>query len=95
MITTDEPGYYEEGAYGIRIENELLCVRGETTEYGEFYEFEPLTFAPIDLDAVMPPLLSWEERDWLNHYHECVRKALAPYLNDEEKEWLKYETRAI
>lgn len=95
MITTDEPGYYEEGGYGIRIENELLCVCAETTEYGEFYEFRPLTFAPIDLDAVLPELLSQEERDWLNQYHAGVWDKISPYLEDGEKEWLKYETRAI
>ncbi len=95
MITTDEPGYYEEGAYGIRIENELLCVKAEQTEYGQFYEFQPLTFAPIDLDAVLPELLSVEERTWLNEYHSQVFEYISPYLDDEEKEWLAYETRAI
>lgn len=95
MITTNEPGYYEEDGFGIRIENELLCVEGEKTEYGQFYEFQNLTFAPIDLDAVIPELLSEEERIWLNEYHQQVFDKISPYLNEEEKEWLAYETRAI
>lgn len=95
MITTNEPGYYEEDGFGIRIENELLCVEGEKTEYGQFYEFQNLTFAPIDLDAVIPELLSEDERTWLNEYHQQVFDKISPYLNEEEKEWLAYETRAI
>lgn len=95
MITTDEPGFYEEGAYGIRIENELLCVEGEKTEYGQYYQFQNLTFAPIDLDAVIPQMLTDKERDWLNAYHRRVYDTLSPYLDDAEREWLEYETRAI
>lgn len=95
MITTNEPGFYEEGAYGIRIENELLCVEGPKTEYGQYYQFQNLTYAPIDLDAVVPELLTNEEREWLNAYHQQVFEKISPYLDDEEKEWLSYETRAI
>lgn len=95
MITTDEPGYYEDGAYGIRIENELLCVPAEKTEYGSFLQFQQLTFAPIDLDAVVPEQMSTQERDWLNQYHAQVFEKISPYLDEDEKEWLKYETRAI
>lgn len=95
MITTNEPGYYQEDGFGIRIENELLCVEGEKTEYGQYYEFQNLTFAPIDLDGVIPELLSEEERIWLNEYHQQVFDKISPYLNEEEKEWLQYETRAI
>lgn len=95
MITTDEPGFYQEGAFGIRIENELLCEPAETTEYGSFLRFRQLTFAPIDLEAVIPTQLSAQEREWLNGYHAMVFEKISPYLEDEEKEWLKYETRAI
>ncbi len=95
MITTDEPGYYEEGAYGIRIENELLCIEGDVTDYGQFYQFQNITYAPIDLEPVLPELLTEEEREWLNSYHEMVRIILAPYLDDEERDWLEDETRAI
>ena len=95
MITTDEPGFYQEGVYGIRIENELLCVEGLKTEYGQFYRFQNLTYAPIDLDAVIPELMSEQERGWLNQYHSRVYEVISPYLDESEKEWLQYETRAI
>ncbi len=95
MITTDEPGYYEEGAFGIRIENELLCVEAEETEYGQYYQFQNLTYCPIDLDPVIPELLSDEEKSWLNEYHQQVYEVISPYLDEEEREWLQYETRAI
>ena len=95
MITTNEPGFYEEGGYGIRIENELLCVEAENTEYGQYYQFQNLTFAPIDLDAVLPEMLTEKEKDWLNAYHRQVYDTVSPYLDDKEKEWLQYETRAV
>lgn len=95
MITTDEPGFYQDGAYGIRIENELLCVEGPKTEYGQFYCFQNLTYAPIDLDAVLPEKLSLQEKEWLNQYHKKVFETISPYLDEKEKEWLRHETRAI
>lgn len=95
MITTDEPGYYEEGAYGIRIENELLCVEAEKTEYGQFLAFDNITYAPIDLEPVEAGILTEEERGYLNRYHRMVRTTLEPYLNAEEQAWLKEATRPI
>lgn len=95
MITTDEPGLYIEDGFGIRIENELLCVAGETTEYGDFRHFEAITYCPIDLDPVIPEMLTEAEKKTLNDYHEMVRKTLAPYLTDEENKWLAKETRNI
>lgn len=95
MNITDEPGIYLEGQYGIRIENELLCVKGHENEYGQFLHFEPLTFVPIDLDAVDESLLSQKEKNWLNQYHQEVYEKISPYLTDEEKDWLKEYTRAI
>lgn len=95
MNITDEPGIYLEGQYGIRIENELLCVKGTENEYGQFLHFEPLTFVPIDLDAVDESLLSQKEKNWLNQYHQEVYEKISPYLADEEKDWLKEYTRAI
>ena len=95
MNITDEPGIYLEGQYGIRIENELLCVKGTENEYGQFLHFEPLTFVPIDLDAVDESLLSQKEKNWLNQYHQEVYEKISPYLTDEEKDWLKEYTRAI
>ena len=95
MNITDEPGIYLEGQYGIRIENELLCVKGTENEYGQFLHFEPLTFVPIDLDAVDESLLSQKEKNWLNQYHQEVYEKISPYLTDEEKDWLKEYTRVI
>ena len=95
MITTDEPGLYIEDEFGIRTENELLCVLGEKTEYGQFLQFEPLTFAPIDLDAVDVTLLTDQERDALNDYHQQVYEQISPFLSEDEKTWLKEITRKV
>lgn len=95
MVTTIEPGIYLEGEYGIRTENELICRKGIKNEYGQFMEFETITFAPIDLDGVDPALLSNDEKAWLNSYHQEVYEKISPYLNDDERKWLKEYTRAI
>lgn len=95
MITTDEPGLYIEDGFGIRIENELLCVAGETTEYGDFRHFEAITYCPIDLDPVIPEMMTEAEKKTLNDYHAMVRDTLKPYLSDEEYAWLEKETRSI
>lgn len=95
MNITDEPGIYLEGQYGIRIENELLCVKGVENEYGQFLHFEPLTFVPIDLDAIEVDMLSQKEKNWLNQYHQEVYDKISPYLNEDEKQWLKDYTKAI
>ena len=95
MITTNEPGIYLENKYGIRIENELLCVEKGKTEFGEFLGFETITFAPIDLDAINVDLLNQQEKDWLNNYHKEVYEKISPFLEYEEQEWLKEYTKAI
>lgn len=95
MIFTDEPGIYIEGSHGVRLENELLVREGEKNEYGQFMYLEPLTFIPFDLDAVKVEMLSEEYKKLLNEYHAAVYENVAPYLNDEEKAWLKNYTRAI
>ena len=95
MITTDEPGIYIEGKFGIRTENELICVKGEQNEYGQFMEFENLTWVPIDLDAILPEEMSALERGWLNTYHRTVYTKLAPYLTEDEQTWLEEYTRAV
>lgn len=95
MITTDEPGVYLEGEYGIRIENELICVKDEKNEYGQFMKFENITYCPIDLDGVDPELMSAREKQQLNEYHQMVYEKISPFLTDEEREWLKEYTRAI
>ncbi len=95
MITTDEPGVYLEGEYGIRIENELLCQKAEKNEYGQFMQFETITYAPIDLDAVNVNELTDREKKLLNSYHKKVYQVLSAYLTDEENDWLKEYTRTI
>ncbi len=95
MITTIEPGIYIEGSHGIRVENEILCKKGAYNEYGQFMEFETITFAPIDLDGVDPKYMTKAEVEWLNNYHAQVYEKISPYLTAEEAEWLKEYTRAI
>lgn len=95
MVTTDEPGIYLEGNYGIRIENELLCKKADKNEYGQFMEFEIITYAPIDLDAILPEQMTLFERRLLNEYHHMVYEKLAPCLEPEVRDWLKEYMREI
>lgn len=95
MITTDEPGVYLEGKYGIRTENELICLKGEKNEYGQFMYFETITYVPFDLDAILPEEMTRTERERLNAYHKMVYEKISPYMTPEEKKWLKEYTRAI
>lgn len=95
MITSDEPGVYIEGSHGIRTENLLLVVEDEKNEYGQFLRFEYLTYAPIDLEGVEKALMTERDVELLNEYHRKVYEKLSPYLEAEEKEWLKEATRAI
>ena len=96
MVTTDEPGIYLEGRYGIRTENELVCIPLEKNEYGQFLGFETITYAPVDLDAVLAEELTTAQREWLNAYHETVRARLMPYMQGEkEQAWLVQATRAL
>ncbi|GAA0109442.1 MULTISPECIES: aminopeptidase P family protein [Clostridium] len=96
MIITNEPGVYKEGKHGIRIENTLLVVKDiNSEEFGEFYKFKTISYCPIDLNGVVIEMLTNEERDWLNNYHKIVFEKLSPYLNDEEIEFLKVQTREI
>ena len=95
MVLTDEPGIYIEGSHGIRLENEILVRKGEQNEYGQFMYFETITYIPMDLDAVKTEMLPEETRIQLNDYHRTVYEKISPYLNDEEKEWLKKYTRAV
>ena len=95
MVTTNEPGIYIEGSHGIRIENELITKKAEKNEYGQFMEFEVVTFAPIDIDAIDVNELNIEERDYLNNYHKLVYDKVSPFLTKEECDWLKEYTREI
>ena len=95
MTVTDEPGIYLAGRFGVRIENTLLVTPYRETEFGQFLQFEPLTLCPIDTTPIIRELLSQEEIDWLNQYHEMVFEQLSPHLEADEREWLRAQTRLL
>ena len=95
MIITDEPGVYEGGVVGIRIENELECYHKASNQYGEFLAFRPVMYVPIDTSPIVPGILTRDELDWLNNYHRQVFEKLAPRLNEEERDWLAKKCAAI
>lgn len=95
MVISDEPGIYIEGSHGVRLENLLTVCEDEKNEYGQFMRFEPLTLVPVDLDAVLPELMTAEEQRMLNDYHRKVCEALSPLLNKKEREWLSVYTRPV
>ncbi|HJB25012.1 MAG TPA: aminopeptidase P family protein [Firmicutes bacterium] len=95
MLITDEPGYYEEGKVGIRIENILLVKKLFENEYGTFLGYEPVTYCPIDTTPVLVEQLDDEEIAWLNEYHRTVYEKLAGYLEEDERAWLKEKTAPI
>ena len=96
MVTSNEPGFYRTDHYGIRIENLILCVANETTDYGEFLRFEDLTLFPIDQRLIDKKLLNQEEKDWLNDYHQQVWEQLSPLLdNDDEVNWLRKQCNPL
>ena len=89
MTVTDEPGIYLAGKFGVRIENTLLVIPYKETEFGKFLQFESLTLCPIDKTPIIKELLLQEEIDWLDDYHQHVFEKLSPYLDFDEKEWLR------
>lgn len=95
MFTSNEPGFYKAEAFGIRIENLILCVPHEKNEYGDFLKFETLTLFPIDTQLLLRERLSPEEISWLNGYHEQVYRELSPLLEEEEKTWLQEKCAKI
>ena len=95
MIISDEPGLYLEGRFGIRLENLVLCRKGEKNDYGQFLYLEPLTMVPFDREAILPELMTAKELAWLNAYHQKVWETLSPYLDEEELEWLREMTAKI
>lgn len=95
MLTSNEPGFYQTGAYGIRIENLVLCVEDQKTDFGDFLKFETLTLFPIDTTLIDFALLTREEVDWLNNYHKLVYEKLTPLLNADERLWMAEKCREI
>lgn len=94
MITSDEPGVYLEGSFGVRLENLLVCIRKKENDFGIFLGFEPLTMVPFDTEAILWEQLSEREIRWLNAYHQRVYETLSPYLQEEERQWLRTVTGA-
>lgn len=97
MITSNEPGLYHQGKYGIRIENLVVnkIKHFEDRTYGQFLEFETLTLCPINLTCIVLDLLSHDEKAWLNQYHQTVKERLAPHLEGDVLNWLNENTQAI
>jgi len=88
QILSNEPGIYRAGLYGIRTENMILCIPGQESDFGRFLKFETLTRCPIDTSAVIPDLLTTEEREWLNDYHHVVLQEVGPLVSGQVREWL-------
>ena len=95
MVVTDEPGVYLQDKMGIRTENVLLIKKKEQNSDGTFLTFEPLTYAPIDLEAIDTAYMEPSDIGKLNEYHALVFDKIAPYLKEEEREWLRKVTSAI
>ncbi len=95
MITSNEPGFYKSGGFGIRIENLIATKEHSETAYGTFYGFETLTLFPIATNLIDMTLLTRDEVAWLNEYHKLVENRLSPHLNEDEKAWLKEACKPI
>ena len=95
MVMSDEPAMYRTGEYGIRTENMVLIHKDSETEYGTFLGFETLTLCYIDTRLIVVSMLSARQHAWINKYHQQVYEELSPYLNEEEKAWLKEKTAEI
>ena len=97
MIVSNEPGFYKEGAYGIRIENLIAVTEATEIAGGEraMLGFETLTMAPIDRRLVDTALLTYEEQTWLNAYHMRVRDEIGPLVDEAAREWLKTVTAPL
>ena len=93
MITSDEPGIYLEGKFGIRLENMIVCQKDMENDYGSFLYFDALTLVPFERSAIIAEELSTKEKEWLNKYHQKVFETIAPYLTEEEAGWLREETQ--
>ena len=95
MLTSNEPGFYKTGEYGIRIENLVLVEQDKKTAYGNFLKFNSVTLFPIDKNLIAYNLLTKREVDWLNNYHSTVYKNVSPFLNKKEKAWMKEKCAKI
>jgi Xaa-Pro aminopeptidase len=95
MLTSNEPGLYIEGAYGIRLENLILCVERVKNAFGQFLSFDTLTLFPFDQKLIDLSLLSTAEIQWLDDYHQRVQEELSPMLTEAEQQWLAGQCRPL
>lgn len=95
MVTSNEPGLYRPGQWGIRIENLIACQPARQTDFGDFLQFETLTLCPIDTRCIEPTLMTDTDRQWLNHYHGQVRQRLLPHVSGAAKNWLITRTEPL
>ncbi|MCG4740607.1 M24 family metallopeptidase C-terminal domain-containing protein, partial [Bacteroides intestinalis] len=95
MLTSNEPGVYKAGSHGIRTENLVLVVPAGEGMFGNYLQFETVTLCPICKKGIIKELLTTEEIEWLNSYHQTVYEKLSPSLNKEEQAWLKEATSKL
>jgi len=95
MVISNEPGLYRSGEYGLRIENMIVCLKDENTEFGDFLHFDTLTLCPIDTKGIDKKLMNKEEISWLNSYHKRVFDELEPLVDGDLKVYLKEISKAI
>ena len=95
MVTSNEPGVYKAGSHGIRTENLTLVCKDKEGMFGDYLKFETITLCPICKKGIVKEMLTNEEIEWLNNYHQIVYKKLSPNLNEEEKVWLQEATASI
>jgi Xaa-Pro aminopeptidase len=95
MITSNEPGIYRPGKWGVRIENLVLNVPADPSEFGEFLRFETLTLCPIDTRLIERSLMRADEIGWLNAYHDEVRHRVGPLVSGAAAQWLEERTAPI
>ncbi|HFU74659.1 MAG TPA: hypothetical protein ENK66_00280 [Arcobacter sp.] len=89
MLTSNEPGYYKDGHYGIRIENLILAIDDQETEYGKFFKHTTVTIFPLDTKLIDESILTKAEVQWINDYQNEVYEKLSPHLDNDEKKWLR------
>ena len=95
MVLSNEPGLYRDGEYGIRIENLMVVQPAMSTQFGDFLKFEILTVSPIDTKLIDNNLMTTQEIEWLNNYHQFVFEKISPFLDEKETTWLKEKCKAI